>query len=135
MIGGKNKFHMPAADSFSALLGDVAEPSMATAEPTPDKRLHLEKSLTRWVGLPAVNSVAIKSPAYLAAAEQASLSLPAWQLNARAEGVVGHLLFEGLAAAMSLPPPHHFSPNLAAVQNLLRNQGVDDSAAASTAAR
>ncbi|MBC7710575.1 MAG: UvrD-helicase domain-containing protein, partial [Rhizobacter sp.] len=130
-----NAAKAPAADSFSALLGDVAEPSMATAEPTPDKRLHLEKSLTRWVGLPAVNSVAIKSPAYLAAAEQASLALPAWQLNARAEGVVGHLLFEGLAAAMSLPPPHHFSPNLAAVQNLLRNQGVDDSAAASTAAR
>ena len=130
-----NAANAPPADSFSALLGDVAVATMASAAPAPDKRLHLANSLTRWVGLPRVESVGLTFPAYLASAVKADLGTPQWQLNARAEGVVGHLLFEGLSAAMNTVPARHFSPNETVVKNLLRAEGADDAVAAAMAAR
>ena len=130
-----NAAKAPAADSFSALLGDVADESLASVEPTPDKRLHLEKSLTRWVGLPRVESAGLTSPAYLASAEKADLAVPQSRLNALAEGVVGHLLFEGLAAAMNCTPPRDFLPNEVMVRNMLRGEGAEEVVAASNATR
>ena len=130
-----NAANVPSVDSFSELLGDVADESQASVQPSPNKRLHLDKSLTRWIGLPRVESADLTSPAYLATAAKADLAVPQSQLNARAEGVVGHLLFEGLSAAMSAAPPRDFLPNETVVKNLLRGEGADDAVAASIATR
>ncbi len=130
-----NASKIPAVDSFSALLGDVADESLARVEPAPDKRLHLEKSLTRWIGLPRVASVPLSFPAYLASAAKADLAVPQSQLNARAAGVVGHLLFEGLSGAMNAAPPRDFLPNETMVKNLLRNEGAEEAVATATATR
>lgn len=130
-----NAANVPSVDSFSALMGDVADESLASVEPAPDKRLHLEKSLTRWEGLPRVERAGMTSPAHLASAANADLAVPQSQLNARAEGVVGHLLFEGLSAAMNAAPPRDFLPNETAVNNLLRGEGAEEAVASATATR
>ena len=151
-----NASKAPATDSFSALLGDVADEQFAPPEPVSDKRLRLEKSLTRWNHRDASNDGSVgaalaaknvasedsedrgqgrsyrataQSPAYRASAVNAELKVPQAQLNARAEGVVGHLLFEGLAASMDA-----FSPNEAAVRRLLISEGADQARAAQMAA-
>ena len=130
----------PSTDSFSALLGDVADEQFEQPEPVADKRLRLEKSLTRWTTVndpawaPAVARTALQSPAYRASAENAELSVPQSQLNARAEGVVGHLLFEGLAASM-YAGLDAFSPNESAVKRQLLGESADDASAAQIAVR
>lgn len=130
-----NAATLPAVDSFSALLGDVAGESLASLEPSPDRRLHLEKSLTRWVGLPLVESAGLTLPAYLASAAKADLAVPQSRMDALAEGVVGHLLFEGLGAAMNCTPPRDFLPSVAMVRSMLHGEGAEEVIAASTATR
>ena len=157
-----NAAKTPATDSFSGLLGDAADEQFEQAEPVAVKRLRLEKSLTRWsladtsdnesVGaaqaakseLPQYadnrglrrrshDSVA-KVPAYRAAAINAELLVPQSQLNARAEGVVGHLLFEGLAASMDAGLSE-FAANESAVKRLLLSESADEPSATQIAAR
>ena len=156
-----NAAKTPSTDSFSALLGDVADEQFEQAAPVADKRLRLEKSLTRWSPLqssdnPSVGAAqaaknatpaatddrdqgrsytaAIQSPAYRAAAENAELRVPQSQLNARAEGVVGHLLFEGLAVCMDAGTKA-FSPNETVVKRLLLRESADEPSASQIAVR
>ena len=156
-----NAAKAPSTDSFSALLGDAADEQFESPEPVADKRLRLEKSLTRWSRLDTTEAApvgaalaaknvasepsadrgqgrsyngAIQSPAYRAAAEDAELRVPQSQLNARAEGVVGHLLFEGLAASIGAGS-NAFSPNEYAVKQLLLSESADEPSAALIAAR
>jgi len=156
-----NAAKAPATDSFSALLGDLADEQFARVEPVVNKRLRLEKSLTRWsrvdaaVALPVGAALAAKNvasdgtddrgqgrsyngalqpPAYRAAAVDAELLVPQSQLNARAEGIVGHVLFEGLAASLHAGLPA-FTPNPAAVKRLLLSESADDASATEIAAR
>jgi ATP-dependent helicase/nuclease subunit A len=133
-----NASKAPATDSFSALLGDAADQQFEQAAPVAEKRLRLEKSLTRWHRLDEPDTRAstldIQSPAYRASAENAELSTPQSQLNARAEGVVGHLLFEGLAASMGAGASA-FSPNESVVKRLLLAENADEASATHTAAR
>jgi ATP-dependent helicase/nuclease subunit A len=128
----------PATDSFSALLGDAADDRFERPEPPVDKRLRLDKSLSRWLRPSAAEDAEprapLSMPAYRAAAGDADLAIPQSQLNARAEGIVGHLLFEGLAAVSSVSAPA-FSPVESAVVRLLRNEGADTQAAARIAHR
>ncbi len=156
-----NAAKAPSTDSFSALLGDVADAQFEQPELIADKRLRLEKSLTRWNNIQAAgnesvgaalaaknlisrdaedrgqgrsSNAAIQSPAYRAAAVNAELMVPQSQLNARAEGVVGHLLFEGLAASMDAGLSE-FSPNESAVKRLLLSESADDASANQIAMR
>jgi ATP-dependent helicase/nuclease subunit A len=134
-----NAANAPATDSFSALLGDVAVDGLASVEGAVDKRLRLDKSLTRWKNVPvnvAANEAAVlRTPAYRATVDDAELAIAQSQLDARAEGVVGHLLFEGLAATMNVAPSRGFAPNPAWVRQRLAADGVDASAAGQIAAR
>ena len=131
-----NAAKAPSTDSFSALLGDVADEHFAQSEVVVDRRLRLEKSLSRWVndqpsgGEPILAPAMIQSPAYRASVENAELLVPQSQLNARAEGVVGHLLFEGLAASMD-----GFSPNESVVKRLLLSEGAAEASATQIASR
>jgi ATP-dependent helicase/nuclease subunit A len=131
-----NAAKAPATDSFSALLGELADEQFAPPEPVADKRLRMQQSLSRWARAPMLDDhtigavAALKSPAYRAAAGDAELSIPQSQLNARAEGVVGHLLFEGLAASFG-----GFLPNELAVKRALLKEGADEAAAQLMGAR
>ena len=133
-----NAAKAPATDSFSALLSDVADEQFAQTEPVTDKRLRLEKSLTRWTRRQTTEASAsntlIQSPAYRASAENAELLVPQLQLNARAEGIVGHVLFEGLAANLHAGL-QVFAPNQATVKRLLLSENADDASATEMAAR
>ena len=132
-----NAANVPATDSFSALLGDAADDTLTRAEPAADKRLRLEKSLTRWsmqLAGEASGRSAIQSPAYRADVVNAELLVPQSQLNARAEGVVGHLLFEGLAASMAAGLSD-FAVNESALRRMLLSEGADEASAAHVAAR
>ena len=132
-----NASRAPATDSFSALLGDVADEQFAPPQPIVDKRLRLEKSLTRCNGAQTMGhewvAARLQWPAYRAAVGNAELPIPQSQLNARAEGVVGHLLFEGLAASMSAVT--EFAPNESVVKRLLLSERADEPSAAQIAAR
>jgi ATP-dependent exoDNAse (exonuclease V) beta subunit len=135
-----NAANAPATDSFSALLDDAADASFASTELAADKRLRMDKSLTRWQGIRQVpagqdSATPLVSPAYPASVDDADLTVPQSQLNARAEGVVGHLLFEGLAAALSCIPQRDFAPNETIVKQLLVGEGADEPAATAIAAR
>ncbi len=115
----------PPPDSFSALLGDIADDRFDAPTRSGDKRLLMAKSLTRSASLPPVFDLkTIARPAYPAALSSAELAVAQSQLDARAEGVVGHLLFEGLAAAMSSANAAPFSPNAGAVARMLREEGA-----------
>ena len=156
-----NAAKAPSTDSFSELLGDASDEQFESPEPVADKRLRLEKSLTRWsniqtsdngpagAALAAKNvaseatddrgqsrpyTAAIQSPAYRAAAVNAELLVPQSQLTARAEGVVGHLLFEGLAASIGAGS-RAFCPNEYAVKQMLLSESADEPGAAHIAAR
>ena len=159
-----NAANAPSAESFSALLGDAADEQFERAEAVADKRLRLEKSLTRWSNVqhPVTDSalvgaalaaknvapedsddrgqdrsykLAAQSDAYRASVADAEILRPQAQLNARAQGVVGHLLFEGLAASLKSILESAFSPNEAAVKQLLVNEGADELSATQAAAR
>lgn len=115
----------PPSDSFSALLGDVADVQFEAPERATDKRLLLAKSLTRSTSPPPLFDVTlITTPAYPAALSGAEIAVAQSQLDARAEGVVGHLLFEGLATAMMSNSVGMFSPNAAMVARMLREEGI-----------
>ena len=132
-----NAANVPATDSFSALLGDAADDALKRAEPAADKRLLLEKSLTRWSAQIAGDEsvgTEIQSPAYRADVVNAELLVPQSQLNARAEGVVGHLLFEGLAASMAAGLSD-FAVNESAAKRMLLSEGADEASAPHVAAR
>lgn len=140
-----NATFAPATDSFSALLGDAPDDTMASPEPAADRRLLLAQSLTRWgsategadrAGEGGENlATAPVMPAYRAAVGAAELAVPQSQLDARAVGVVGHLLFEGLAIAMAASPPQPFAPGEDAVRQVLQEEGADPSEAAKMAER
>ena len=154
-----NATNAPATDSFSALLGDVADESLAPVDAPTDKRLRMEKSLSRWAvvgaplgaippslrpagiapeGAPTGDTLVasrLRFPAYRASATDAQLAIPQTQLDARAEGVVGHLLFEGLAAAFLSGAQSSFQPNLSIVKSLLVSEGAGASAAAQISTR
>ena len=126
----------PPVDSFSALLGDTADDRFEVPERSPDKRLHLVNSLTRSALPSAVFDTAlIAKPAYYAALAEAEVAVPQSQIDARAEGIVGHLLFEGLAAAMLANVVAPFSPNVAVVSRMLREAGTTPERASAIAAR
>ena len=115
----------PPGDSFSALLGDMADDRFEVPERSSDKRLLLAKSLTRSTNPPPVFDLTlIVKPAYPAALADAVIAVAQSQLDARAEGVVGHLLFEGLAAAMASGGAASFSPSAAVVARTLREEGA-----------
>ena len=66
----------------------------------------------------------IAAPAYPAALNDAEIAVAQSKLDARAGGVVGHLLFEGLAAAMASARRASFSPNAAVDARILREEGA-----------
>ena len=120
-----NAAHEPPGDSFAALLGDVGDDRFEVPERSSDKRLLMAKSLTRSTHPPpAFDTTLIANPAYPATLADAEVAVAQSQLDARAEGVVGHLLFEGLAAAMAADGAGPFSPNVAIVARLLRAEGA-----------
>ncbi len=115
----------PPDDSFSALLGDTTDDRFEVPVRSSDQRLFLAKSLTRSTNAPPVfDTTLIAHPAYLATLADAETAVVQSQLDARAEGVVGHLLFEGLAAAMASEGAGLFSPNAAVVARMLREAGA-----------
>jgi hypothetical protein len=61
--------------------------------------------------------------------------VPQTQLDAQAEGVVGHLLFEGLAASLQAQPTMSFSPQAKVVEKMLVAAGASAVAAARIATR
>ena len=126
----------PPSDSFSALLGDVADERFEVPERSIDKRLLLAKSLTRSTRPPPVfDTTLIAVPAYPALLSYAQIAVTQSQLDARAEGVAGHLLFEGLAAAMASPGAGMFSPNVEMVARMLREEGAAQALVPVTARR
>ena len=115
----------PPFNSFSALLGDVADDRFEKPKRTNDKRLLLTKSLTRSTSPPPLfDPTLIVSPAYSAQLNDAQSAVAQSQLDALAEGVVGHWLFEGLAAAMGAADATAFAPNTAVVARMLREEGA-----------
>ncbi len=115
----------PPVDSFSALLGDVADSRFEVPERSSDKRLLLSKSLIRSTNPhPFFDMALIINPAYPAALDDAEVAVAQRQFDARAEGVVGHLLFEGLAVAIASDGARSFSPNSAVVARMLREEGA-----------
>ncbi|MEO7254959.1 MAG: UvrD-helicase domain-containing protein [Casimicrobium sp.] len=115
----------PPGDSFSWLLDDVADSRFEVPERSGDKRLLLAKSLIRSSDPPPAFELSrIAQPAYSATLADAEVAVAQSQLDARAEGVIGHLLFEGLAAAMSVLGPTSFSPNAAVIARMLREEGA-----------
>ena len=115
----------PPSDSFSALLDDSADSRFDVPERSTDKRLLLAKSLIRSTNPPPAFDLAhIVYPAYPTALADAEVAVTQSQLDARAEGVVGHLLFEGLAVAIAAKGTKAFSPNAAVVARMLREEGV-----------
>ena len=115
----------PPGESFSALLGDVADDRFEVPERSNDKRLLMANSLTRCTNAPPVfDTTLIANPAYPATLADAEIAVTQSQLDARAEGVVGHLLFEGLSAAMASYGAGYFSPNAAVVARMLCEEGA-----------
>ena len=116
----------PPSDSFAALLGDCADDRFEVPVRSTDKRLYLAKSLTRSTSPPSLFDTAlIANPAYAAALADSEVAVVQSQLDARAEGVIGHLLFEGLALAMGSVGAGSFSPNAEVVARMLREEGAD----------
>jgi len=129
----------PPNQSFAALLGHVADTTLPAAEPIGDRRLVLAASLRRGPVPPPLAAGAIVWPAYRAMLDEADVTVPVEQRNARAEGIVGHLLFEGLSLAMqaarSAAAVPRFSPNLNATVRALVEAGAAISDAPAMAAR
>ena len=115
----------PPSDSFSALLGDRADARFEIPDRSSSKRLLMAKSLTRSANPPPVlDTCLIAIPAYPAVLADAEIEVAQTRLDARAQGVVGHLLFEGLAATMASANSKAFSPNAAVVARMLREEGA-----------
>ena len=126
----------PPSDSFSALLGDVADSRFEVPARSTDKRLLLAKSLTRSANPPpAFDTASIVVPAYGAILDGAEVSVTQSQINARAVGVVGHLLFEGLAVTMARADDPSYAPNASAVARMLREEGAASDLVSSIAKR
>ena len=126
----------PPVDSFSALLGDTRDERFDVAERSVDKRLVLANSLMRSVSPPpGFDTTLIVTPAYPAALAEAMVAVPQSQLDARAEGVVGHLLFEGLASLMRAEGTGSFSPNAALIARMLSEEGLTTGRAPEVAQR
>lgn len=118
----------PPFASFSYWLGvgaaaDVTAPDTAESA---SRRLHLAASLTRGPVPAALPPESIEWPAYRADAASASLDVPLAERQARAAGVVGHLLFEGLGHALRGGQP--FAPTAASVAQALLEAGAPDDA-------
>ena len=91
----------PPFGSFSYWLGQTADTDVAAPDSvTASRRLHLATSLTRGPTPVALDESSISWPVYVANVADAALALPTSERLARAVGVVGHLLFEGLAAVL-----------------------------------
>jgi len=105
----------------------VSDAAVGPADPvaTAERRLRLAASLTRGAPPPPFDEGRVAWPAYVADAAAAALAVPAAERMARAVGVVGHLLFEGLALAMR--ETSAFAPSAAAIARALIDAGaVDD---------
>lgn len=131
-----NTAKTPPAQSFASLLGYEADSTLPTPETVLDKRLVLTASLKRAPVPAPLAADAIVWPAYRATLDEAEMAVPAEQRNARAEGIVGHLLFEGLSLAMnSTNGAQRFTPNPAATVRALVEAGAVPAQASSIAAR
>jgi len=117
------------AESFAGLLGYGFDESLQPDDPGGDARLRLTASLRRG-SPPAASDEAIRRPAYPPALADASVATPQNQLDARAQGIVGHLLFEGLALAA-----HAFAPRAELIERQLAGEGAAPAFAQATAAR
>ncbi len=134
-----NTAKTPPGQSFAALLGYVADTTLPAAEVVADKRLVLAASLRRGPTPAPLAADAIAWPAYRASLDDAVIAVPEEQRNARAEGIVGHVLFEGLSLAMTAAASglttRSFSPNAAAAERALIEAGAVAADAPAIAAR
>lgn len=132
----------PPYGSFAYWLGLVADvalstdtaPGASTAAAPSGKRLHRPASLDRRAVPATLAAESIRWPVYAADQADAELAVDAASLDARAIGIVGHRLLEGLAHVMrSGQGP--FAPSLAAVRRALWEEGASDGALDAMAAR
>jgi ATP-dependent exoDNAse (exonuclease V) beta subunit len=133
-----NTARTPPAQTFAGLLGYAADSTLPEPDVAADRRLVMPASLRRGP-LPApLAADAIAWPAYRASVDDANVAVPDEQRNARAEGIVGHLLFEGLSLAMAANAAGvaaGFSPDAAAAARALIDAGAVASDAPTIATR
>lgn len=133
-----NTAKTPPGQSFAALLGYAADSTLPPAPVVADKRLVLAASLRCGPTPTPMGTDAIAWPAYRADRDDAEIAVPAEHRNARAEGIVGHLLFEGLSLVMTAmaagAAAGPFAPNIKATERALIDAGAvaDDAAAIAT---
>lgn len=117
----------PPYGSFSFWLGQGVDATATAAEAgAVDRRLYLAASLTRGPVPAPLDETVVAWPAYVADAPDAALDTQPARRLARAVGIVGHLLFEGLAATLRVGALT-FSPSQDAARRALVDAGaVDD---------
>lgn len=134
-----NTARTPPNQSFAGLLGYPADTTLPTPEPIADKRLVLAASLKRGPAPAQIAADVIAWPAYRATLDEADVAVPVQQRDARAEGIVGHMLFEGLSFAMqakgSQATALRFAPDVKATARALIEAGAAIEDAPAIAAR
>jgi ATP-dependent exoDNAse (exonuclease V) beta subunit len=123
----------PSPGSFAQMLGLQADESLNVDNAPTSRRLLLESSLKRSTPPVAFGLETIVWPAYRATLDVADTTVPVENRDARAQGIVGHLLFEGLAAMHSRGAA--FSPNVAATERKLLEEGASIESARAFAER
>ena len=115
------------------MLGLQADESMNVDNAPASRRVLLESSLKRSPPPAAFGLETIVWPAYRATLDAADTAVPVENRDARAQGIVGHLLFEGLAAMHARGVA--FSPNVAATARRLLEEGASVESARAFAER
>ena len=123
----------PPPGSFAHMLGVPADDSLAANDAPVSRRLLLEASLKRAALPEPFGLETIVWPAYSATIADADTAVPEEQRDARAQGIVGHLLFEGFAAAHARGQT--FAPNAHAVARRLLQEGASVSSVQAYAQR
>ncbi len=133
-LSRSNAHASPSTGSFAAMLGLQADESLVDVDVAPtSRRPRLEASLKRSALPTPVGIETIMWPAYPAVVEAATTTVPDAHRDARAQGIVGHLLFEGLANAHARTVA--FKPNVAATARRLLREGASTASAPAYAER
>lgn len=117
----------PSAGSFAQMLGLQADDALTVDDTPVSRRLLLEASLKRSTLSEPFALETIVWPAYRASIDAADTAVPVENRDARAQGIVGHLLFEGLAVTHARGMA--FMPNAAATERRLLEEGASAASA------